>query len=73
MITSNEYTLKLSNIMEEKEISQRKLSILSGVSRPYISQILSGKHIPRLDIVCKICEGLQCSLNELVEINKKEC
>lgn len=58
--------LKLQEIRESKGLSKSKLSRLSGVSRPYISQIEVGKHIPRIDIVCKLCKGLGVSLEELV-------
>ena len=40
---------------------------MSGVSRPFISQIESKKHIPRVDIVCKLCKALDITPDELIK------
>lgn len=66
------YEFKLKEFMLRQGINRTKLAELSGVSRPYISQMLSGKHIPRVDIVCKLCIALECSLSELIQINMIE-
>lgn len=40
---------KLKNLMSELNLSQTKLSELTGISKPNISQYLSGKHEPSKD------------------------
>lgn len=44
-----------------------QLAILSGVSRPFISQIESKKYIPTIETLCKLCRALNISPNEMIE------
>lgn len=70
MTIGNECTLKLKEVMEMKGISQRRLSILSGVSRTYIHNLINGDYSnPGILVISRLCIGLQCSFDELVEIN----
>lgn len=70
MTIGNECSLKLKEVMEQKGMSQRRLSILSGVSRAYINNLVQGDYSnPGILIISRLCVGLQCSFDELVEIN----
>lgn len=59
--------INLRALREQKKWSQSKLAILSGVSRPYISEIEAGKYIPTVDIACKICKALGCSMDDFID------
>lgn len=59
--------LKLRQIRLEQGLSMGQLSAKSGVSRPYISQIESSRSIPRVDIVCRLCKGLDVAPNDLID------
>lgn len=59
--------IKLEEVRMKKGWSQRKLSLISGVSRSYISQIESGQYIPTADILCKLSKALECTINDLVD------
>lgn len=59
--------IKVEELRRKKRWSQSKLSIISGVSRTYISEIESGKYNPTIDIVCKLAKALNCKLDDLVD------
>lgn len=63
----NTVEIKLKELMRERGLTQIQLSELSGVSRPYISQLIAGKHYMRVDIACMLCKALGCSLDELIK------
>ncbi|MDF2612867.1 MAG: Cro/C1-type DNA-binding domain [Clostridia bacterium] len=72
MLDRYECKLKLEEVMRQKGISQRKLAKLSGVSRTYISELISGKFDnPTIFIISRLMVGLECSFEELVQINPK--
>lgn len=59
--------LNLKRIRIEKQIKQRKLSELSGVSRSYISEIESNTHDNiTVNVICKLCKALEITPNELI-------
>lgn len=59
--------LNLREIRTEKGYSLNKLSRLSGVSRVYISQIESGRYRPTIQVICKLCKGLNVTPNDLIK------
>lgn len=61
----------LKKIREDKNISQTELSILSGISQNYISEIEAGKKLPSLTILEKIATGLEVCVSLL--LTNKEC
>ena len=40
------FAKNLKSVMDEKNISQTDLSILTGIGKPSLSQYLSGKNVP---------------------------
>jgi transcriptional regulator with XRE-family HTH domain len=62
--------IKLTEIRNQKKWSQSKLSLISGVSRTYISEIEAGKYNPTIDIICKLTKALGCSLDDLVDCDQ---
>ena len=58
---------KVKELREELGLTQGQLSIKSGVSKSYISEIESGKYDPTVSIVCKLCKALKCTPNDLID------
>jgi transcriptional regulator with XRE-family HTH domain len=58
----------LKQIIVESELSQKTISIKSGVSESQISQWLSGKRIPKLSALNKIANSLGIEI--LINIRK---
>ena len=58
-------TERIQERMNELKLSQADLAELTGISKPSISQYLSGKNEPRLDKIKKIAEVLLVSENWL--------
>ena len=52
---------------KESFISQRQLSLESGLSRQFISMIESGKRIPSFENFCLLAKGLGLSPREMTE------
>lgn len=66
----------LIGLMHKRELagfSQRKLSALSGVPQPMISDIESGKtKSPTVDTAIKLSKALGCTVEELVSEKKED-
>lgn len=60
------FAKNLKKAMEEKNISQSELSVLTGISKSGISQYLSGKYEPKGKIISKLAETLGCSTESLM-------
>lgn len=50
----------------ERDLSQEKLSKLSGVSKPMISYIERGKRVPSVLTAQKIARVLRCTIDDLL-------
>lgn len=59
--------IKLNELLVEKNINKNQLSYKCEMSRTQINKFCKGD-ISRLDTIslCKLCWGLQCSLDELI-------
>mgnify|MGYP001027367524 FL=1 len=57
----------LGQIMVKKNITIRQASLLTGVPRSTISDILNGRTMPRLDTMEQLAAGLKVSINDLFE------
>ena len=68
------YLFKLDNILKEKNISINKLMRDTNTDFKVIKRLISGELL-RMDIIviARICDYLNCSMNDLVEYvpNKK--
>jgi len=64
--------LKLRELRRQKRMSQQKLSMKSGVAKGYISQIEKGQYKPTIDIICKLCNALGCTPNDLLDCKGDE-
>lgn len=65
-----QYGIDIEILVKEKRkearLSQTKLSIQSGVSRSYISELEKGKYVPTVLIMGKLAKALNCSIDSIV-------
>lgn len=54
---------KLKSLMEEMDVSQARLSVLTGIGKSSISQYLSGKNVPTIKNLTKLAEVLDVSVD----------
>ena len=57
---------KVRNLMESQGITQKKLSILSGITEASISRYLNGERSARLDIIINIAKALNVTTDYLL-------
>lgn len=70
-IDSGKIKFKLNNLIIKRGLSKNKLSVISGVRFDTIQRLCSG-NLSRLDleILCRLCKSLNCSIDELIEYEK---
>jgi putative transcriptional regulator len=66
-----EIYIKLKEILEEKGISERELSRITGIRQPTINEMCrnQSKRIP-LENLAKICEVLDVDIPDILELQK---
>lgn len=57
----------LDEIMYKRNLTIRQVSILTGIPKSTIADIISGKSIPRMDIMEQIAKGLKMRISDLYE------
>jgi|YelNats1bottle13_1022553.scaffolds.fasta_scaffold00817_4 putative transcriptional regulator len=55
----------IKNIRKEKRISQTQLAKLTGISRPYLSEIENGKVNPSAKVILKIAKALGTEVEKM--------
>ena len=72
LVNYGEITLKLSEIMINKNIKRTKLSKLTGVKYAVINRYYKAENIVRvdLDVLAKICYVLECKIEDILEYVK---
>ena len=64
-------TIKLRELLWQKNVSGVELHKATGISQAKISEIIRGKRTNiTLDTVEKICLFLDCKISDLIEISK---
>lgn len=61
--------LKIKDIRKNKNITQKELSELTGISQSFISEMEKGKYECNVALLCKLCKALKCSPNDLIDEN----
>ncbi len=59
--------MRITYLRNKKNISQLELSIRSGVSKNYISDLENGRRNPTITILQKLANGLGVSLEKLFQ------
>lgn len=60
----------IKELREKSGLSQRSLSIQSGVSQPRISQYEAGKELPTPDTCFKLAKILGCQWHDLLTVKE---
>ncbi len=55
----------IREIREKQDLSQEKLSKLSGVSASHIGYIENGEREPTISVLCKIARALKVDIKDL--------
>ena len=58
---------KIRCIRKEKGLTQKELSRRSGIAEITIRQYEANKYNPKPDAVMKLCAGLNCTINDLID------
>lgn len=66
-----EFSVNLRSAMEQKSVSQAELSRLTGISKSFISQYLSGKFKPKADKLSLLSKALDVSEAELLGLDNR--
>lgn len=61
--------IMLNSIRSNKGISMNQLQILSDVHKSTISRIESGELYPTIIVLCKLCNALDVTPNEMIKYN----
>lgn len=59
------FAKRLNQAMAEKEMTQTELAIAIGKGKSSVSQYLSGRSVPKLDVQKKIADELGCTIEWL--------
>ncbi len=62
---------KLWKLLIDKGLNKKELIKLSGVSSSSIAKMTKGQNVTT-DVLCKICEVLDCDFKDIMEYIKKE-
>lgn len=64
--------IKLNDLLEERRISHREFSRMTGIRHPSISEMCNNatKRFP-LENLAKICEVLDCEITDVIELRKE--
>ena len=67
------FSQNLRNLMYKKDISQRQLANMIGVSSTIVSDWYNGKKTPRMDKIDAMCKVLNCQRTDLIleTVNEK--
>jgi transcriptional regulator with XRE-family HTH domain len=68
----NETGKNIKKELENKQMSQKQLCQMTGISESAMSKYLSGTKEPRSDILSKIARALDVSIYQLLGIQEKE-
>ena len=62
---------KVRVLMENKNMTQKDLSLKSGITESSISRYLRGNKHPRMDILVNLAKALEVETNYLLDDNEK--
>ncbi len=62
---------KVLNLMKKKNINQKQLSKLSGITKSSLSRYLNGDIVPRMDVIVNISKALQVETDYFLDDDEK--
>ena len=57
----------LGEIMHERNLKVRQVSIMTGIAKSTISDIANGNTMPRIDILEQLAKGLKVRISDLID------
>lgn len=64
--------IKLDDILKAKEMSQHELSRITGIRQPSINEMCRNQTVRLpLDNLAKICDSLDCEINDILELRRE--
>lgn len=70
MITENIIKQNIKKEIESSHLSKSQIAASLGISKPTLSQYLSGKIMPSLVTFANLCKILDVSSDEILDLNK---
>ena len=64
---NNTMKILLENIMVKKNLSLRQVSLLTGVPKSTVDDIVAGRKSPRMDVMEKLAKGLKVRISDLYD------
>lgn len=61
--------INLRKLRKEQGLSLKDLSVLSNINKSTLSRIENNEMIPSAMVLCKLCNALHVTLNDLVDCN----
>ena len=60
------FKANILDIMYQKGITQKDISLISGISEVMLSRYINGDMIPSFYKIYKIADALECSIDDLI-------
>jgi DNA-binding Xre family transcriptional regulator len=60
-----EFGKRLKELMKDRNVGQKDLAAMLGVTQPCISQFAAGKHKPQPETLSKLAKALGCKVSDL--------
>jgi putative transcriptional regulator len=65
--------LRIDELLEERGITAYRLAISAGLTHSTVSRLRHGKSTEiRLEVIDRLCEALDCSPSDLIELGRKK-
>lgn len=58
---------RIKELMEEREITQKELADVAGVSQPFMSYLLRGYKVPSVPVLKRIAEYFGVPMESLID------
>ena len=72
MITTIEISKKLSEAIKQSGLTQKEIAEAVGVRQQQISCYISGKTLPALDTLSRLCAVLDLDANEILCVERRK-
>ena len=72
MTTLEQISAALAEALKQRTMTQEELAKQIGVGQSMISHYISGRHMPALDTLSRICSVLDLDANEILCVERKK-